>query len=496
MRRLLPLLLCAVPAAGVSAQDTTAAGDAIKIVIEFNPGEQPALVVVPGAGLDSVRAIVARDLGFSDRFRMIPMPAAGGTSAHATAEEGSVLNYGLYQAMGADFAVTLGPAPGGVTAQLHDVRGARVRDQLTVMLPPLGEPGFRMEVHRLSDELVRRATGALGIAATRLLYVSGGRIYQVDSDGHGPTPIATAGGSALSPVWSPDGQRIAYTALAEGRGAVMVQTLSSGASFKAPGTEGALNITPAFSPDGRMLAYARSDEGGTDIFTANVADRCCAQRLTVGRFSDNLSPTFSPDGRRIAYVSTRAGPPQVYVMAADGTDQELLAPFDYGATGSSNAPEWSPDGALVAFHRDVAWPQRGPDVGPRRPAPRVRLGPDRPPPALGDRRRDRHYPADHHRRGDPAPVLVPQDRSDRDRPVPLNRVEPANRSDDARDPSADAPRRRGARRVRRQVGAGAAGPRAGAGAHRSAGAGPSSDRDGRRGGPRARGARAAGARGA
>ena len=41
-------------------------------------------------------------------------------------------------------------------------------------------------------------------------------------------------------------------------------------------------------------------------------------------------------------------------MAADGTDQELLAPFDYGATGSSNAPEWSPDGANVVFHREVA----------------------------------------------------------------------------------------------------------------------------------------------
>ncbi|HET7039166.1 MAG TPA: DPP IV N-terminal domain-containing protein, partial [Gemmatimonadales bacterium] len=28
-------------------------------------------------------------------------------------------------------------------------------------------------------------------------------------------------------------------------------------------------------------------------------------------------------------------------------------PFDYGVTGSSNAPEWSPDGLSLAFHRDV-----------------------------------------------------------------------------------------------------------------------------------------------
>src|SRR5213075_586490 len=86
---------------------------------------------------------------------------------------------------------------------------------------------------------------------------------------------------------------------------------------------------------------------------------CCVRRLTVGRFSDNLSPTFSPGGRRSAVVSTRPGLPQIYEMAADGTDQQLLAPFDYGVTGSSNAPEWSPDGQAVAFHRDVAGTVQG-----------------------------------------------------------------------------------------------------------------------------------------
>jgi TolB protein len=179
-------------------------------------------------------------------------------------------------------------------------------------------------------------------------------VYTIDSDGEKAFPLTPAGVTALSPVWSPDGQRFAFTKLEGGRGGVLVQTMGSGATVLAPGASTALNITPAFSPDGRTLAFAHSDEQGTDIYTANVADRCCAQRLTVGRYADNLSPTFSPDGRRIAFVSTRAGPPQIYVMAADGTDQELLAPFDYGATGSSNAPEWSPDGANVVFHREVS----------------------------------------------------------------------------------------------------------------------------------------------
>ncbi len=130
--------------------------------------------------------------------------------------------------------------------------------------------------------------------------------------------------------------------------------MASGKRTPVATTGKALDFTPAFSPDAQTLAFSRATEEGTDLYTINVKDNCCLRRLTVGRFSDNLSPTFSPDGQRIAFVSTRPGLPQIYVMAADGTDQQLFAPFDYGVTGSSNAPEWSPDGQSVAFHRDVA----------------------------------------------------------------------------------------------------------------------------------------------
>jgi TolB protein len=41
-------------------------------------------------------------------------------------------------------------------------------------------------------------------------------------------------------------------------------------------------------------------------------------------------------------------------MSADGTDQELLVPYDFGATGASYAPEWSADGTMIVFHRDVS----------------------------------------------------------------------------------------------------------------------------------------------
>ncbi len=345
-----------LPASTLLAQDTTRVDEGVRIGVDYSPGVRPGLVVVPGTGADSVRAIVRRDLDYTDRFEMITvadLPQSTGTS-RGSAETGSGVNYALYKSLGAQFAVEIVPATNGVTARLHDLSEGRVQSQRAVSLPSTTSADFRQEVHRLSDEVARWASGSPGAAASRLLFVSGGRVYRVDSDGHDLMPLTPAGRTALSPAWSPDGQRLAFTQLGEGRGGIVVQTVSGGASFVVPGSGTGLNITPAFSPDGRTLAFAHSDERGTDIYTANVIERCCAQRLTVGRFADNLSPTFSPDGRRIAFISTRAGPPQLYVMAADGTDQELLASFDFGATGSTNAPDWSPDGASVVFHREVS----------------------------------------------------------------------------------------------------------------------------------------------
>jgi TolB protein len=350
----LTLAVLALAPVRAAAQDTTKVNEGVRVGVEYQPGVRPGLVVLPGPGLDSARAMVRRDLDYSDRFEMIVLADVppGPTAGRGGAESGPV-NYGIYRTLGAEFAVELAEASGGITVRLHDLTANRVRNQQSFSLPSATDPSYRIEVHRVADEVARWATGTPGIAATRLLFVSGGRVYRMDSDGQDIAPLTPAGQTSLSPVWSPDAQRFAYTQLNEGRGAVLVQSLAGGAPVAAPGSNTALNITPAFSPDGRLLAYAHSDESGTDIYLANIADRCCAQRLTVGRYADNLSPTFSPDGRRIAFVSTRAGPPQIYAMAADGTDQELLAPFDYGATGSSNAPEWSPDGANVAFHREV-----------------------------------------------------------------------------------------------------------------------------------------------
>ena len=362
-------LWCGLGAAGpVAGQDSVPPVEqGVRLGITYTPGMRPGLLVLGGpseAVLDSVRTILRRDLDHSDRFELISLPSGDslilglsdlGTGAGGLATAGFV-NYGLYAALGAEYSVAVLPGQGAgpPVVTVYDVRGESVRSRIPIVVTDVRDREFRMAVHRAADDVVRAATGLPGIAASRVLFVQGDRLYGIDADGAGLTGLSPAGEKTFSPAWDPTGRRLAYAVLAGGAGRVYLQDAASGRRTLVAPTGTALNWTAALSPDGRGIAFARAGEEGTDIYTYNVGQDCCLQRLTVGRFSDNLSPTFSPDGRRIAFVSTRAGLPQIYVMSADGTGQELFAPFDYGVTGSSQAPEWSPDGTQLAFHRDVA----------------------------------------------------------------------------------------------------------------------------------------------
>ena len=357
------LVLPAVLVAPLAGQDTSLVDRGVRVGITYTPGVRPGLLVLggpPRETLDSIRAILARDLDHSDRFEVISLPgsdtmAVGIETNGGTAGPGGFVNYALYTALGADYTVHVRePTEAGLDVVLYDVRGRDVRRTLTLPLGNLADPAFRLAVHRVSDEIVRSAAGTPGIAATRLLFLQQGRIYRIDADGWGLEPVTPASRKAFSPAWAPDGRRFAWMEFLEVGARIVIQEDADAPPRAVEPTASRMNFTPTFSPDGRTLVFARATDEGTDLWAYNVRDDCCLQRLTVGRFSDNLSPTFSPDGRRIAFVSTRAGLPQIYVMAADGTGQELFAPFDYGVTGSSNAPEWSPDGLNVAFHRDVA----------------------------------------------------------------------------------------------------------------------------------------------
>src|SRR6266705_4104281 len=230
----------------LSAQDTSAIDRGVRIGIVYRPGVRPGVVLLPdrSTALDSARAVLARDLDYSDRFELItlpggdsirvsapapaPAPARGArTTAGArthTGGEAAGLNYPLYQALGADFAIALAAVRDTTQVTIHDVTAGAVRRLLKARLPTATSSQFRMAVHRLADKIVEATLGTAGTAATRVLFVIDGKLYQIDSDGAGFKQIlATAGRTIMSPAWERAGRRTAYMEIWSGHGQLFVQ---------------------------------------------------------------------------------------------------------------------------------------------------------------------------------------------------------------------------------------------------------------------------------
>jgi TolB protein len=356
--------LAAPPLAAQVRRDTVPGQ--VRVGITYRPGFRPGLVVPPLAaapGLetvaDSVRAILRRDLDYSDRFEILQAP-------DELLRRDAPINYALWNEMGAVWLV-VGEVEGtrdapAVRIMLHDVVYSLLRE---VRLFPLADPAtpeFRMDVHRAADAVVEWATGQRGIAATRIVFtraVDGGSdLYTVDSDGHGLRRLTHDAGIALSPAWSPDGRRVAFMSYREGDPAIYELDVETGVVRRLVDTPG-LDMTPAYAPDGRTLAFAGTVDDHTEIFLYDLERRCCLRRLTFTRSGHALSPSFAPDGRRIAFNSDRLGRPHIFVMSVDGGDPALLSPYLVDQGQHNAAPDWSPTGDRIAYH---AWVDNVPQI--------------------------------------------------------------------------------------------------------------------------------------
>ena len=113
------------------------------------------------------------------------------------------------------------------------------------------------------------------------------------------------------------------------------------------------SLQPTWSPDGERLVFsAFISSGNIDLFTlaANGRD---LQRLTDASGYDQ-SPSWSPDGGQIVFASNREDgrTMRLYVMNADGSEISRLLNF----VDVVDLPDWSPASEHVVFERYTPGP--------------------------------------------------------------------------------------------------------------------------------------------
>lgn len=133
--------------------------------------------------------------------------------------------------------------------------------------------------------------------------------------------IATAGGLRGNMVpwisWAPKGDRIAYFVRTEKHKSLVIQDVVSGRVEQRLNLEGVdAPESPAFSPDGARVAFSALKGAVSDIFVVDLATGNLTN-LTDDAFAD-YAPTFSPDGRTVVYTARVSGNDKLFRVGATG----------------------------------------------------------------------------------------------------------------------------------------------------------------------------------
>jgi TolB protein len=243
-----------------------------------------------------------------------------------------------------------------ISGWLYDVRSTS--NQAVVGKIYRGAPTdaqVRKFAHQFADEIVSRlSAGVPGIASTQIAFVSSRtgtkEIWLMDYDGANQHPLTSLKTISLTPRWSPDASRIAFTCFEPGPTRVVspqicMYSVDANKVVSFPRFRGS-NSAPAWSPDGSQIMFSSSMLlGNPELFVAE-SNGGRPKRVTFSSAA-STSPAWNPKtGQSVVFVSDRGGIPKLYMMNADGTNTTEL---DLPDKGYLIDPAWSPNGSILAF---------------------------------------------------------------------------------------------------------------------------------------------------
>ena len=171
-------------------------------------------------------------------------------------------------------------------------------------------------------------------------------IWMYDIERGTLTRLTFEAGDNFGPVFSPDGQRIAFLRLKDANFSILVKHADGSGSEETLLPPQSFRSNPtSWSPDGKFLAYVQVDRTGKRGIWVLPLDGERKPQLVLANQFDNWGPAFSPDGRLLAYGSNENGRDEVYVMPF----RNGSAKWQISTNGVSSPPVWQRDGKQLFY---------------------------------------------------------------------------------------------------------------------------------------------------
>jgi Tol biopolymer transport system component len=175
-------------------------------------------------------------------------------------------------------------------------------------------------------------------------------LHMLDLEDTGTISLAEIGQLVRNPVWSPDGENIAFHV--PRRDIWVIDADGSNVRQLTDYGDGSCVGPPSWSPGATRIAFSMSpdcrEDTQSDIYVIN-SDGSNVTRLTDG-MGYYWKPIWSPQEDRIVYNEYRDGESSICVMNGDGSGKTRRAAGQvYG---------WSPDGTRIYYHQigsNVLW---------------------------------------------------------------------------------------------------------------------------------------------